>query len=180
MMPIPYRDVREIAGRLGVPARGAALVAAMQGEMAAGPAAPGAGGGAGPSVLVQWWPKPVIAPGRLSWVHDLLERAGAVNPLGGAAVKSRPLEDSEVAALAPDIVVLSWCGVDPAKYRPDVVYRNAAFAQVPAVRQGRVVCVPEAYLGRPGPRLVDGVRALRSAVAAWRDGAAGGGSGPQE
>lgn len=165
-----YRDVLEIAERLGVPDRGAALVAAMQREMAAEPAAASAGAGDGPSVLVQWWPKPVIAPGRLSWVHDVLERAGAVNPLGGEAVKSRPLEDAEVAALAPDVIVLSWCGVDPAKYRPDVVYRNPAFAQVPAVRQGRVVCVPEAYLGRPGPRLVDGVRALRGAVAAWADG----------
>jgi iron complex transport system substrate-binding protein len=49
-----------------------------------------------------------------------------------------------------------------------VVYRNAAFADVPAVREGRVVCIPEAFMGRPGPRLVDGSRALREVVAGWR------------
>ncbi len=30
-----------------------------------------------PRLLVEWWPKPVIVPGRLSWVHDLVERVGA-------------------------------------------------------------------------------------------------------
>jgi iron complex transport system substrate-binding protein len=119
-------------------------------------------------VLVQWWPKPVIAPGRRSWVDDLLRGAGARNPLGDEAVKSRPLDDAEVADIGPDVIVLSWCGVDPAKYRPDVVYRNEAFADVPAVREGRVVCIPEAWMGRPGPRLVEGSRALHEVVAGWR------------
>ena len=50
------------------------------------------------------------------------------------------------------------------KYRPDVVYRNPVWAELTALREGRVFCVPEAYLGRPGPRLVEGVRALREIV----------------
>jgi len=32
------------------------------------------------------------------------------------------------------------------------------------VRENRVVAIPEAYLGRPGPRLVEGYRALRRAL----------------
>ena len=121
-------------------------------------------GGPRPKLLVQWWPKPVIAPGRRSWVHDLLELAGAASPLGDEAVKSRPLEDDEVRALAPDAFVLSWCGVAPHKVRPDVVLRNPAWRDLAAIERRRVYLVPEAFLGRPSPRLVDGYRALRRIV----------------
>lgn len=117
-----------------------------------------------PSILIQWWPKPVITPGRLSWVNDLLTLAGASNPLGGEEVKSRPLENSEVRDIDPDAIVLSWCGVEPRKYRPDVVYDKQEWAELRAVRNKRVYTVPEAYLGRPSPRLTNGWRALYSIV----------------
>ena len=74
-------------------------------------------------VLVEWWPKPVIAPGRDSWVTDLLAAAGGLNPLADRPVKSTPLGDDELRALDPEAVVISWCGVRPEKYRPDVVQR---------------------------------------------------------
>lgn len=159
-----YRDIRDIGGRLGVPERAEALVDAMRSEVGDGGGTPDTMGG--PSVLIQWWPKPTIAPGRLSWATDVTHRAGGRNPIGHEAVKSRPVPDDEVAALAPDVIVVSWCGVDPAKYRPDVVLSNPALANTPAVRHGRVFGVPEAYLGRPGPRLVEGYRALRAILAA--------------
>jgi len=155
-----YRDVLDIAELLGVPERGRTLVRAMKEELDAPPPPPDA-----PSVLVEWWPKPVIAPGALSWTTDVLHAAGARNPLEAESVKSRPVADEEVRALAPDAFVISWCGVHPDKYRPDVVYGNEAWADLPALREGRVFCVPEAFLGRPGPRLVEGVRALREVVA---------------
>jgi iron complex transport system substrate-binding protein len=117
-----------------------------------------------PRILIQWWPKPVIAPCGQSWVNPLIELAGGQNPLSREERPSRPLKDEEVAALRPDAIVVAWCGVHPDKYRPEVVYRNPVFGEVPAVRNGRVFCVPEAYLGRPGPRLVDGAKALRGIV----------------
>ncbi len=155
-----YADIRAIANALGVTARGEALVADMRRVIEA-PAEPSF---RPPKILVQWWPKPVIAPGRRSWVNDLLTLAGAENPLGQRDVKSEPVADHDVAALQPDYVVLSWCGVRPEKYRPEVVSGNPAFRDLPAVRNGRVVCIPEAFLGRPGPRLVEGSRALRALV----------------
>jgi iron complex transport system substrate-binding protein len=164
-----YRDVREIARALGDPAAGERVVAAMRAELT--PASrPGAR--RPPKLLVEWWPKPVIAPGRRSWVHDLIELAGGANPLGGEAVKSRPLTDEEVRVLAPDAFVLSWCGVAPDKVRPEVVQRNAAWQDLPAIEARRVYCVPEALLGRPSPRLVDGYRELRRIVEAVGDRAA--------
>lgn len=156
-----YADIQEIAGLLGVEERGRALVEEMRSELQGGAERLGP---EAPSVLIQWWPKPVISPGRKSWATQVLEAAGGRNPLGNEPVKSRPLDDDEVAEMAPDAVVVSWCGVDPAKYRPDVVLGNDAWKDVPAVKNGRVYCVPEAYLGRPGPRLVDGLHALREVV----------------
>lgn len=152
-----YSDIRKVAGALGVPDRGEALVGRMRSSLhpVAAEERPG--------LLVQWWPKPVITPGCDSWVTDLIYVAGGRGVLG-EAVKSRPLTDDEVRTLDPDVVILSWCGVAPEKYRPEVVYRNPAWQDVRAVVRQQVFCIPEAYLGRPGPGLIEGFRALRSVV----------------
>lgn len=154
-----YRDILEIGGILGVPERAEEVVAEMRAELTA-PEPPDDA----PRILVQWWPKPVITPGRRSWAIDVLHAAGARGVLEEEDVKSRPMTDEEVVERAPDAVVLSWCGVDPAKYRPDVVLDNPAWAELPFARGGHVYSVGEPWMGRPGPRLVEGVRALRAVV----------------
>ena len=154
-----YRDVQDIARLLDVAERGAELVADMRRALEHGPTAH-----AGPRILVQWWPNPVIAPGRRSWTTDLIEAAGGRNPLGDEPVKSRPVTDEEVMDLAPDAIVISWCGVQLNKYRPEVVYRNPVWKGLPALQRKQVYTVPEAYLGRPGPRLVEGFRSLQDVV----------------
>lgn len=122
-----------------------------------------------PAILVEWWPKPVIVPGRDSWVSELIERAGGRNPFAARAVKSLPVTTDEVRVAAPDAVVIAWCGVPTVRYRPSVVLQRPGWQDVPAVRHIRVHPVPEAYLGRPGPRLVQGLAALREVVAACHD-----------
>ena len=158
-----YRDVVEIADLLDVPSKGQAVCDDMRQHIQANisPTSDHV-----PTILVQWWPKPVITPGKKSWVTDVLVAAGAVNPLAERDVKSTPLEDTEVLALDPDAVVISWCGVRPEKYRPEVVYRNEQWQQMNAIVNRHVYCVPEAYLGRPSPRLVQGCEALRNIVRA--------------
>lgn len=158
-----YNDIRLIAERLGVVQRGEEVIAEMRAVFDGGEAALN-----GPKIAVQWWPKPPILPGRRSWVHDLIERAGGCNVIEDD-VKSRPVEPEELAALAPDAVVISWCGVEASKYRPDVVYGNEAYVDAPFVKNRQVHKITEAFLGRPSPRLVDGYRALRRVVEACRD-----------
>lgn len=153
-----YRDILDIARLLGVSERGRSLVLAMQEELEQRPEPSGV------RVLVEWWPKPVIAPGRDSWVSQLLLAAGAENPLAERPVKSTPLTAEEAAALAPDASVIAWCGVPFAKYRREVVLRRPEWQSLELTRRGRVFPVPEAWLGRPGPRLVEGARELRRIV----------------
>ena len=50
------------------------------------------------------------------------------------------------------------------KYRPQQVLKREDWEQVPAVRMQRVLPISEEFLGRPGPRLVQGYRALCAVV----------------
>jgi iron complex transport system substrate-binding protein len=156
-----YGDIMRIAAALGVDDRGREVVAKMRRESAHahGKAK------ARPKILVEWWPKPVIVPGRRSWVSDMITMAGGANPWADRDCKSTPVADGEVTAAAPDAIVLSWCGIAPGKVRPEIVERRQAWQSVPAVAKRQIFCIPEAWMGRPGPRLIEGLRALRQIVA---------------
>lgn len=169
-----YEDIREIASRLapaspGVQARAERLITEMRTEFdpssSEGLPDLGTADDRRPLILVQWWPKPVITPGRRSWATEVIEAAGGRALLGHEDHKSRPMTDLEVAEAAPDAVVLSWCGVHPDKYRPDVVLGNPSWQHLDFVTHRRVFCIGEPFLGRPGPRLVEGVRAMRQVTA---------------
>ncbi|WP_040383543.1 helical backbone metal receptor [Deinococcus apachensis] len=149
-VPDTLRDIREIGAAIGLPERGedvaGRLEAELRGLRRVYPRPP--------RVLVEWWPRPIIAATRDSWVTDLLEGLGAVNALGKRPGRSSPLTLEEVRAAQPDLIVCSWCGVK--KLRPEVI--EARGLGVP------VVCVPESGLGRPGPRLVEGARQIAAAL----------------
>ena len=155
-----YADIERIAEALGVGARGRQLTHQMRDQASATTRE----SSAGPSILVEWWPKPVIVPARFSWVSDMITAAGGSNPWSNRPCKSTPLTDEEVLAAAPDAIVLSWCGVQPDKVRPDIVHRRTAWRHLPALANDRIYRIPEAWMGRPGPRLIDGIRALRDIV----------------
>ncbi len=115
-------------------------------------------------VLVEWWPKPVIVPGRRSWVNEMLELAGAINPWANEDAESLEVDTAGVIEAAPQVIVMSWCGVKEDKYRPHIVRRRPGWEDLPAVRDNRIVPISEAWLGRPGPRLLQGIEKLHSAT----------------
>lgn len=119
-------------------------------------------------VLVEWWPKPVIVPGRKSWVNEMLALAGAVNPWAGEEVASLSITPEQARQGAPEIIVMSWCGVNEEKYRPHVVRRREGWQTVPAVAGNRIHAISEAWLGRPGPRLLEGIEKLRTLVTSYQ------------
>ena len=161
-----YRDILDIAGRLGVEERGETLIQDMRGTIVR--AAESAFSSQGRRILIQWWPKPVMAPGARSWCQGLIEAVGGDNASGCHDRACVELSDEDVADLNPDAVVISWCGVEAVKYRPKVIYENPAWSQLRCIVEHRVFCIPECYLGRPGPRLVGGALQLARVLSALR------------
>ena len=155
-----FTDIERIACALEVAERGRTLANRMRAEAIDGTET----SVAPPAILVEWWPKPVIVPGMHSWVSDMITLVGGTNPWAQRDCKSTPITHEDVIAAAPDAIVLSWCGVKPEKVRPDVVQKRTAWRHVPAVAKGHIYCVPEAWMGRPGPRLLEGLRAIRTIV----------------
>ncbi|UBV43386.1 helical backbone metal receptor [Deinococcus taeanensis] len=149
-VPETAATIRQVGKLLNLTARAEEVAAALEAELAALHRA----WPVTPRVLVEWWPKPIIAATRDSWVTDLLASLGAVNALAERAGRSSPLTLEEVRAARPDLIVCSWCGAK--KLRPEVI--EARGLGVP------VVAVPESGLGRPGPRLIEGARQIRAAL----------------
>jgi len=115
-------------------------------------------------VLVEWWPKPVIVPAGRSWVNEMLTLAGGFNPFAQVDAESTEVSTDRAVEAMPEAIVMSWCGVDEAKYRPHVVLRRDGWQDIPAIRSRNIHAISEAWLGRPGPRLLDGIERLRSVI----------------
>ncbi len=111
-----------------------------------------------PKVMVEWWPRPVIVATQDSWITDMLRLLGAENAFSHLEKRSSPVTDQQVIEAAPELIVCSWCGVK--KLRPEVIENRKGWEQIPAIQNQKVVCIPESGLGRPGPRLMEGFRAL--------------------
>ncbi len=150
-----FDDITRVAGLLGVEQQGRHVVRAMRWVIAQARGSlpnwvrP-------PRVMVEWWPRPIIAAGRHSWVTQMLQVLGAENAFAHLEVRSKPLTPAEIEAAQPDLITVSWCGVK--KLRPEVVLGRKL--EIPALKNGQVFALEEAYLGRPGPRLAEGVQKL--------------------
>jgi iron complex transport system substrate-binding protein len=112
--------------------------------------------------VVEWLDPPMLAG---HWVPDVVEAAGGV-PLGPRAGAPSPYVSwEEIAALAPDVVVVAPCGFDLARVEAEA----APFADRLRALASQVLLLDgNAYLNRPGPRLVDAAETLAAAFRAAR------------
>jgi iron complex transport system substrate-binding protein len=143
-----------VGQRAGVPERAALLVAGLRDRLDRVAAAV-AGSAARPRVAVVEWVDPPFTAGH--WVPDLVTAAG------GQPVAARPGAPSvqtsweQVAAAAPDLVVVAPCGYHLPGATEQARLVSCALPGVPvwAIDADGIVV-------RPGPRLVAGVEALAS------------------
>lgn len=153
-----YSDIENIANLLNVPERGKQVIAAMVEAM------PARTPSHRPNIMVQWWPKPIIAAARDSWIQDVIALAGGRNSLRNVAERSLPLEDNDPLLKHSDAWVISWCGVKFEKYRPEVLYDRSTLQHCSAVVNRKIFPLSEEFLGRPSPRLIDGYRQLANII----------------
>jgi iron complex transport system substrate-binding protein len=142
------QSVLELAGRLGVPERGAGVVAGM--EDAIGRVRDLTAGRARPRVVVSEWLDPPFAAGH--WVPEMVDAAGGREVLGVARQASYPTTWEAVAEQAPELVVLAPCGFD--------AIRTVREAELPRLGCRVVAVDANAYFSRPAPRVADGVAQL--------------------
>jgi len=152
-------DFARVAEALGAPERAAPAVAAIRARLDA--VATAVAGRPRPRALVLEWADPPYATGH--WGPDLVEVAGGTEVLGRAGEPSRRATWEAIAAAAPEVVVLAFCGYAAERTLRDLPLLRARpeWAALPAVRAGRVFAVDgNAFFSRPGPRLADSVEIL--------------------
>jgi iron complex transport system substrate-binding protein len=114
-----------------------------------------------PRLLCLEWTDPYYCCGH--WVPEMVEIAGGEDALGRAHTDSVRISWSQIAELAPEVVVVMPCGFGPrqAVEQTTEMLRQPGWSELPAVRQDRVYAVnANAYFARPGPRVVDGTELL--------------------
>jgi iron complex transport system substrate-binding protein len=114
-----------------------------------------------PKVLYVLWPEPLIVPGRLGLVNELIEMAGGASVTAREPASYPRFSLEAVAARAPEVIILARHGADGTPLSRAPWERLTA---LPAVRAGRVHSVDGTYLHRYGPRVVDGLEMLARVI----------------
>ena len=150
-----YIDITAIAGVMGAPEKGAAVIHEMRSTIddvrrrtAAAPRL---------KVFAEEWGKPIIAS--QPWVAELVEAAGG--EMIGEPGKTTTAE--AVAAARPEIVLAAWCGAGD-RVPLERIIEQRGWKDLPAVRTGRVFCINDELLNTPASSLLGGLRAIAWAM----------------
>ncbi|HET9029200.1 MAG TPA: ABC transporter substrate-binding protein [Candidatus Aquilonibacter sp.] len=121
-----------------------------------------------PTVLVLEWTEPPMSAGH--WTPGLIELAGGTPLLAHPGQNSRALAWDDIVAADPAHIVVGPCGYDLEKTRDaiDELARSVPqWSALRAVQNGSVHPIDgNAYMNRPGPRLVDTAELIRDALLA--------------
>lgn len=120
-----------------------------------------------PCTLVLEWTDPPMSAGH--WTPGLVELAGGDPVLADPGANSRTLSWDAIAQADPDVVIVAPCGFDLERTLAAVAALPSdaarAFGALRAVREGRSFAVDgNAYVNRPGPRLVDSAEIFAAAI----------------
>jgi iron complex transport system substrate-binding protein len=156
-----FRDIRLVATAAGEEPAGQALVASLQAQVDAVVAAVAAAGAPRPRVFYELDATKEIYTFADGIVQDELIRMAGGDPIttGSPTVFSIPLEKLVVAD--PELILLGDAayGTTPAQ-----VKARPGWAVMTAVKTGAIRPINDTLVSRPGPRLVEALRALAVAI----------------
>jgi iron complex transport system substrate-binding protein len=137
----------------GAAERAERLVAELRGRLAR--TAASVAGRRRPAVALIEWVDPPFTAGH--WIPDLVSAAGGRPVAAGAGAPSVATTWADIAAEAPEVIIVAPCGYHLSGAIEQARYVAAAMPGVPvwAIDADGIVV-------RPGPRLVDGVEAIAS------------------
>lgn len=152
-----FASIRDVGCATAVSDRAEQLIADMKRRIAA--VRERVAGRPRPRVLALEWLDPPYVPGH--WVPELIDAAGGALLAGTARRSSYRMEWAELQALVPDIVLIMPCGFDLDETRREATRcRN----ELQALGGRTQVLDASAYFSRSGPRVVDGLEILASAI----------------
>ncbi|MFC1687281.1 cobalamin-binding protein [Patescibacteria group bacterium] len=115
----------------------------------------------GPVVYTEEWGDPPMISG--NWVPQVVGLAGGHAVLTGPGEPSREVILDELLEADPDILLINWCGADK-KTSPEDIRKRKGWDKLRAVKTNRVYAVDDQSVSRPGPRVVDGIKKVRSVL----------------
>jgi iron complex transport system substrate-binding protein len=150
-----YGDIAKLAGIMGVPERGEALITGMHRQIET--VREQTRNIPRPLVYCEEWGKPLIHS--QGWVAELVEAAGG-RFLGTPGAHT---DASVIRAVDPEVIIAAWCGAgDRVPLEKIIPARD--WQQTKAARSGHVYCINDEFLNTPGPSLIDGLHALAAAI----------------
>lgn len=157
-----WADIHRIGGALDLAAPAAALVRGLESRLSQ--LARDTGSASRPRVVCLEWLEPLYLAGH--WVPELVAAAGGRDVGAEPGTHSARREWREVAALAPDIILVMLCGfaVERSLHELDGLVDPAAHGLLDSAPVW--VLDGNAYTSRPGPRVVDGAERIRAALEA--------------
>jgi iron complex transport system substrate-binding protein len=154
-----WDDIRRIGATLGRAAAADAVVSALVARVSA---IARTASGRRPRVVAIEWIDPLFLAGH--WVPEMIHAAGGEDVGATAGSHSVVREWRDVMALEPDLVFVILCGFDEARARRELAAITDARARDWLAGRTVVVLDGNAFTSRPGPRLVEGIELMASAI----------------
>jgi ABC-type Fe3+-hydroxamate transport system substrate-binding protein len=147
--------IRELGEVTGAGARAGALLAELEPLYAR---VREAGAGRRPvRVFYPIWRGPWMTIGQDTYIHDLLAVCGAANVFADAPERYPTLALEDMAARRPEVIILPD---EPFRFRRAHLADFAPYADVPAVREGRIHLMDGKIFSWHGPRVGEALRTL--------------------
>lgn len=159
-----FADIARVGAALGAEAEAAALLAGLQARVDAVRQRTLAARYR-PRVACIEWLEPLMLAG--NWVPELIALAGGRGEGVVAGQHSEVWDPERLVAAAPEVVIVAPCGFGLAQTRAELAVLTAQpfWRTLPAVRNGRAYAIDgNAYLNRPGPRIVDSLELLAGLI----------------